>query len=64
MKNYVKPLTDIVVVNLLDSVLGTGDAAGSGHGASGDDGLVNTIDFEEDYNTPDFYQPTQKSLWD
>lgn len=64
MKKYVKPLTDIVVVNLLDSVLGTGDAAGSGHGAAGGDGLVNTIDFEEDNNTPDFYQPTQKSLWD
>ena len=59
-KKYVIPTTDIVDLNLLNSVMGPGDAAASGEG-DGDDGLVNTIDFEEvDHEDT----PKGSSLWD
>lgn len=59
-KKYVIPTTDIVDLNLLNSVMGPGDAGGSGE-ANGDDGLVNTIDFEEvDHEDT----PKGSSLWD
>ena len=57
---YVIPTTDIVDLNLLNSVMGPGDAAASA-GGEGDDGLVNTIDFEEvDHEDT----PKGSSLWD
>ena len=61
-KKYVTPVTDIVEVNLVNSVLGTGDAAGSNYGGNGNDGLVNTIDFEDE--TPVNEPSTKPSLWD
>jgi len=62
-KKYITPVTDIVEVNLHNSVLGTGDAAASG-GADGGDGLVNTIDFDDEPAAPTYEYASKPSLWD
>ena len=60
-KKYVAPVTDVVNLNLLNSVLGPGDVGGSG--PAEDNPWANTmeLDLEEEV---DNVQATSKSLWD
>ncbi len=60
-KKYVAPVTDVVHLNLLNSVLGPGDVGGSGDAQ--DDPWANTMELDlEDENND--VQVTSKSLWD
>ncbi|MBO4820330.1 MAG: hypothetical protein J5548_02570 [Prevotella sp.] len=59
-KLYIKPITELVVVNLQDSVLEDlpiGDPSDVGTGM---DSNIGSIDLEEDMDD----LPTSKSLWD
>ena len=59
-KKYVAPETEVVTLNLFNSVLAPGDVGGSGQAQ--DDPWANTmdLDLEEDDNV----QVTSKSLWE
>ena len=60
-KKYVAPVTDVVYLNLLNSILGPGDVGRSGDAE--DDPWTNTmeLDFEDDDNDA---QVRSKSLWE
>ena len=60
-KKYVTPVTDVVNLNLQNSVLTEGDAAGSGYGQGGW-GNTDQLDFEDD--EVDDVQARSKSLWE
>lgn len=61
-KQYFTPVTDLVVINLKNSVLQSIDLGGESDVATGGAGANNDlVDFEEDsYDDA----PTSKNLWD
>ena len=59
-KQYITPVTELIVVNLQDSVLENlpiGDPSDVGTGM---DSNIGSLDLEDD----EFEAPTSKSLWD
>ena len=60
-KTYIKPETDIVVINLANTLMGEGDAAASGEGNG--EGWANQVEFEEEADVESF-SASQPSLWD
>ena len=59
-KQYIKPITELVIVNLQDSLLENlpiGDPSDVGTGM---DSNIGSLDLEDD----EFDKPTSKSLWD
>ena len=59
-KQYIKPITELVIVNLQDSLLENlpiGDPSDMGTGM---DSNIGSLDLEDD----EFDNPTSKSLWD
>lgn len=59
-KQYIKPITELVIVNLQDSLLENlpiGDPSDVGTGM---DSNIGSLDLEDD----EFDNPTSKSLWD
>lgn len=62
-KIYHQPVTDIVIVNLLNSVL-QGIHAGETSFRAGGEGGANTINFDENFDENLVAEPSPKSLWD
>lgn len=60
MRIYIKPVTDVTMLNLVGSVLQTLPVADPSYRAPGE-GLGNTFDFDEEEED---MLPTQKSLWE
>lgn len=56
-------MTDIVIVNLLNSVL-QGIHAGETSFRAGGEGGANTINFDENFDENLVAEPSPKSLWD